>query len=195
MDTSAEVTELLKVWANGNPEGLEALIPSVYEELVRIARRRLRGERTHHTLNTHGLVHEAYERLAALNMVNWEGRSHFFAVVTQIMRHILVDRARARLASKRKGDRVHVSLDDDLEIGEETASLLLDLEEALTRLQTVNPRWAKVISFRFYGGFSAEETARELSISVATANRDWHHAREWLNQVMADGRGAGRTTA
>jgi len=168
------------------------LIPSVYDELVRIARRRLRGERAHHTLNTHGLVHEAYEQLAALDMVNWEGRSHFFAVVTQIMRHILVDHARARLASKRKGDHVHVALDDHLEIGEETASLLLDLEEALTCLQSVNPRWAQVISFRFYGGFSAEETARELSISVATANRDWQHARDWLNQVMADGRDAAR---
>ncbi len=184
MSVPAEVTELLHAWAGGDRAVLNALVPTVYDELARIARARLRGERTNHTLNTLGLVHEAYERLAALEEVNWQGSAHFYAVATQIMRHILVDYARARSADKRGGDRVHVPMDDDLAISDDTATMILELEDALTRLRSINERWEKVVSYRFFGGLTIEETAREMGVSVPTANRDWRLARTWLNQAM-----------
>ncbi len=186
MAIPAEVSELLHAWAGGDRAVLNALVPTVYEELTRIARARLRGERANHTLNTLGLVHEAYERLAALKQVDWQGSAHFYATATQIMRHILVDHARARDAGKRGRRRVHIPIDDDLPISDDTATLILELEDALTRLRGINERWEKVVSYRFFGGLTIEETARELGVSVPTANRDWHLARAWLNRAMKD---------
>ena len=179
-----EVTALIQRWRGGDLEPLNEIIASVYDELLQIARRRLRGERQNHTLNTQGLVHEAYVRLAQLKHPKLEGKSHFYALATQVMRNILVDHAKARRAGKRGADRTRVELHDTLFIDEETTTLILELEDALQRLRAFNQRWEEVVAYRFFGGFSIEETARELGVSLATANRDWQKARAWLNQAM-----------
>ncbi len=185
MIDSTNMTELIRNWTGGDDESLNEIIPSVYDELVQIARKRLRGERQNHTLNTQGLVHEAYVRLAQLKHPKLEGKSHFYSLATQIMRHILVDHAKARHAYKRGAHQTKVELNESIFIDDETTTLILELEDALNRLRAFNPRWEKVVAYRFFGGFSIEETAYELGISLATANRDWQKARAWLNQAMA----------
>ena len=185
MALSSEVTALIQKWNGDDVEPLNQLFPAVYEELLLIARRRLRGEQNNHTLNTHGLVHEAYARLASFKHPDIKGRSHFYALVTQVMRNILVDHAKARLAAKRGGKQTPVDINDALIIEDQTTHLILELEDALNRLSAYKPRWEQLVSYRFFGGFTIEETARELGISIPTANRDWKMARAWLNQAMA----------
>ena len=158
----------------------------VYNELRQLAARKLRGERDDHTLSTTALVHEAWLELNKLNRIQWQNRGHFFAVAAQAMRRILIDYAVARRRQKRGGGQVVVSLDDGdaLAIAHDRADELVELEEALERLQAINERQAKVVECRFFGGMSVEETADALNVSPATVKREWAIARAWLNREM-----------
>ena len=158
----------------------------VYNELRQLAARKLRGERNDHTLSTTALVHEAWLELNKLNRIQWQNRGHFLAVAAQAMRRILIDYAVARGRQKRGGGQVVVSLDDGdaLAIAHDRADELVELEEALERLQAINERQAKVVECRFYGGMSVEETAEALNVSPATVKREWAIARAWLNREM-----------
>ena len=158
----------------------------VYNELRQLAARKLRGERNDHTLSTTALVHEAWLELNKLNRIQWQNRGHFLAVAAQAMRRILIDYAVARGRQKRGGGQVVVSLDDGdaLAIAHDRADELVELEQALERLQAINERQAKVVECRFYGGMSVEETAEALNVSPATVKREWAIARAWLNREM-----------
>ena len=158
----------------------------VYNELRQLAARKLRGERDDHTLSTTALVHEAWLELNKLNRIQWQNRGHFLAVAAQAMRRILIDYAVARGRQKRGGGQVVVSLDDGdaLAIAHDRADELVELEEALERLQAINERQAKVVECRFFGGMSVEETADALNVSPATVKREWAIARAWLNREM-----------
>lgn len=158
----------------------------VYNELRQLAARKLRGERDDHTLSTTALVHEAWLELNKLNRIQWQNHGHFLAVAAQAMRRILIDYAVARRRQKRGGGQVVVSLDDGdaLAIADDRADELVELEEALERLQVINERQAKVVECRFYGGMSVEETADALNVSPATVKREWAIARAWLNREM-----------
>ncbi len=165
---------------------MEHMFVVVYNELRQLAARKLRGERDDHTLSTTALVHEAWLELNKLNRIQWQNRGHFLAVAAQAMRRILIDYAVARRRQKRGGGQVVVSLDDGdaLAIADDRADELVELEEALERLQVINERQAKVVECRFYGGMSVEETADALNVSPATVKREWAIARAWLNREM-----------
>ena len=165
---------------------MEQMFVVVYNELRQLAARKLRGERNDHTLSTTALVHEAWLELNKLNRIQWQNRGHFLAVAAQAMRRILIDYAVARGRQKRGGGQVVVSLDDGdaLAIAHDRADELVELEEALERLQVINERQAKVVECRFYGGMSVEETADALNVSPATVKREWAIARAWLNREM-----------
>jgi len=165
---------------------MEQMFVVVYNELRQLAARKLRGERDDHTLSTTALVHEAWLELNKLNRIQWQNHGHFLAVAAQAMRRILIDYAVARRRQKRGGGQVVVSLDDGdaLAIAHDRADELVELEEALERLQRINERQAKVVECRFYGGMSVEETADALNVSPATVKREWAIARAWLNREM-----------
>jgi len=165
---------------------MEQMFVVVYNELRQLAARKLRGERNDHTLSTTALVHEAWLELNKLNRIQWQNRGHFLAVAAQAMRRILIDYAVARGRQKRGGGQVVVSLDDGdaLAIAQARADELVELEEALERLQAINERQAKVVECRFFGGMSVEETADALNVSPATVKREWAIARAWLNREM-----------
>jgi len=168
------------------PEGsdVERMLPLVYEELRRIARRQLRNEGIGHTLNTTALVHEAYLRLATPSHLDIGGRAEFLAIAATAMRRVLIDYARQRTAQKRGGVRVRVEL-DDLEVAADgRAEQLMALDEALTALAASNPRLARVVDCRFFGGMSQEETALALQLTPRTVRRDWTKARMWLAVAM-----------
>ena len=165
---------------------MEQMFLLVYNELHQLAARKLRSERDGHTLSTTALVHEAWLELNKLNRIQWQNRAHFLAVAAQAMRRILIDYAVARRREKRGGGQELVSLDhgDALAIAQERADELVELDEALARLQAVSDRQAKVVECRFYGGMSVEETADALNISPATVKREWTIARAWLNREL-----------
>jgi RNA polymerase sigma factor (TIGR02999 family) len=188
--SSRDVTLLLHHAAAGDAGALEELFPLVYAELSRLAHARLRRERAGHTLDTVALVHETYERLVDQRQARWQDRGHFFAVASQIMRRILVDWARARLAGKRGGGAAHVALDD---LGFEPAAplaeqpeTLLALDAALARLGRRSERQVRVVECRFFGGLSLEETAEVLGVSLTTVKDDWKLARTWLYRELRD---------
>jgi RNA polymerase sigma factor (TIGR02999 family) len=184
----SETTRLLRAWANGEREALDHLTPRVYEELRRIAGHYMRDERPGRTLQTTALVHEAYLRMVDENKVKWEHRAHFFAVAAQIMRHILLDAARKRAAAKRGADSPRLNLDEIPDFSSEPANELIALDDALTRLAQLDPRKARVIELRFFGGLSVEETAAVLKVSGDTVMRDWRLARAWLmNDLTCQG--------
>jgi RNA polymerase sigma-70 factor (ECF subfamily) len=176
----SEITQLLRAWANGDPAALEQLTPRVYQELRRIAGHFMQSERPGRTLQTTALVHEAYLRLIDVTNVDWQHRAHFFAVSATMMRRILLDRARKRGAAKRGGKSPQVNLEDLGNFGSERARELVALDDALTALAEVDPRKARVIELRFFGGLSVEETAEVLKVSQDTIMRDWRLARVWL---------------
>jgi RNA polymerase sigma factor (TIGR02999 family) len=165
---------------------MEQMFSLVYDELRALAARKLRSERDGHTLGTTALVHEAWLELNKLDRIQWQNRAHFLAVAAQAMRRILIDYAVARRTQKRGGGQKLVSLDegDALAIAQERADELVELDEALARLQAVNERQARVVECRFYGGMSVEETADALKVSPATVKRDWAIARAWLNREL-----------
>lgn len=187
MDASprGDVTELLVAWGAGQRAALDELVPLVYSELRRLAHRYMRGERRDHPLQTTALVNEAYLRLVDGQRVNWHGRTHFYAVAAQVMRRILVDAARERLAAKRGGGARPVPL-DAAAIGDVGASVdLLALDEALTALAAHDPRKARVVELRFFAGLTAEETAHVVGVSGDTVLRDWRFAKLWLLRELS----------
>lgn len=181
---SHEVTALIQELRAGEDNVVERVFPVVYDELRRIAHRYLVRERSGHTLSTTALVHEAYERLVDQSRVEWQDRAHFCAVAAQAMRRILIDYARRRQAQKRGGRQQPLSLDEARLGVDEQATLLLSLDQALTRLGALNDRLARVVELRFFGGLTEEEAAEVLGVSVRTVRRDWVKAKAWLFKAL-----------
>ena len=181
------VTELLERWNDGDESARDQLVPLVYEELRRIARRCLAGQRSGHTLQPTALVHEAYLRLVGRGSVNWQSRMHFFAAAAQMMRQILVDHARRHIAAKRGGGAITVVLGEDLALPEKASLDLLALDDAMKRLATLDARQCQIVELRFFGGLSIAETAQAVDISPATTKREWTTARLWLHRAMSQG--------
>lgn len=181
-----EVTALLQRWSGGEQEALEKLIPLVYEKLRQLASSRLRAERSGHTLQPTALVHEAYLRLVGQKKVAWQNRSHFYGIAAQMMRRILVDHARRRGAAKREGGaRLIVTLE---EVGAPDSDIeLLALDRALSDLGRLDPRQARIVELRFFGGLSVEETAEVAGVSTATVKREWRTARAFLKREIGLG--------
>jgi len=178
------VTALLGDWSGGDRTALNDLLPLVYAELRRVAARQLRKERADHTLQPTALVNEVYIRLVDQRQVDWHSRAHFFGVAAQIMRRILVDHARRHAASKR-GDGVRcVSIDEAMDVAASNEMPVLSLNEALDRLETVDPELARIVELRAFGGLTIEEAAHVLSVSASTAKRDWRTAKAWLNREL-----------
>ena len=180
-----DVTELLLAWGRGEETALEKLMPVVYQELRRMARGHMRGERVDHTLQATALVNEAYLRLVDSNRVRWQNRAHFFAVASQLMRRVLVDAARSRHYQKRAGSREKVTLEESLIVSADPGPDLVALDDALKALAVVDSRKAKVVECRFFGGLSLEETAEALQVSADTVLRDWKLAKMWLLREMS----------
>jgi RNA polymerase sigma-70 factor, ECF subfamily len=182
--SSADITRLLRAWGSGDAEALDRLTPLVYAELRRIARCHMAGERPDRSLQTTALVHEAYLRLVDSAQVRWQDRAHFFALSSQLMRRILVDAARARGSAKRGGMAQRVDLEGAAIPSKGRDRELVELDEALEALARFDPRKAKVIEMRFFGGLSVEETAEALEISPQSVMRDWKLAKAWLEREM-----------
>jgi RNA polymerase sigma factor (TIGR02999 family) len=185
-----QITALLKAWSGGDAAALNRLTPLVYAELRSLARRYLRHESPGNTLQTTGLVHEAYLRLVDAKGVDWQDRAHFFAVSAQMMRRILVDAARARASAKRGGGARRIehstalNLDQIPHPGLERGAELIALDDALNVLEQLNPRHARVVELRFFAGLSVEETASVLNVSPQTVIRDWKLAKAWLRREL-----------
>src|SRR5215204_505134 len=178
---AAKITQMLREWSDGNARALDNLLPLVYAELHRQAARFLRKERPGHTLQTTALINEAYLKLIDRRDVNWESRTHFFAVAANAMRQILVDYARAKHREKRGGDNLKVSLDEAMLVtAEEKGVDLIALDEALNKLSRFDAQQARVVELKYFSGLSLMETAEVLHISRATVARDWEAARAWL---------------
>ena len=187
--SSDEVTQLLRGWQGGDREGLDALLPVVYEELRRIAHFQLRKEREDHSLQSAELVNEAYLRLARMNPPQWESRTHFFAIAAQLIRQILVDYARRHGAWKRGAGQGALPLEDVSQLlrGKDKEVDVVLLDDALKALAELDPRKAKVVELRFFGGLTFPETAEVLDVSAVTVSRDWSTARAWLHREMNRG--------
>jgi len=183
--TTEQVTQLLIDWSNGDKAAVDKLMPLVYDELRRLARYYMRRERAGATLQTTALVNEAYLRLVDQKKVQWQNRAHFFAIAAQLMRRILIDRARKRYNSKRGGDVRKVSLDQAAIVSTGRSSDLVALDEALTDLEAIDQRKSKVVELRFFGGLNIEETAEVMSISPATVQREWSMAKAWLYREIS----------
>jgi RNA polymerase sigma-70 factor, ECF subfamily len=196
-----EATELVAQYANGNQDAANRLMPLFYEELKRVARNQLRNERRDHTLQGTGLVNEAFLRLNERTQLPWHDRVHFFRLASQVMRHVLVDHARAKLAQKRGGDVAMTSLDQTAidyhaqcsehlfgaNDGQDAADVELDflaLDESLVKLRALSARQAQVVDLRFFGNLTLEETAEVIGVSLATAKRDWTMARLFLKREL-----------
>jgi len=180
----SETTQLLRAWAGGDESALDRLTPRVYAELRRLAGRLMRNERPGQTIQTTALVHEAYLKLIDIENVEWQHRAHFFAISAQVMRHILLDRARRTSAAKRGGQGGRIYLEDVPDIGSVRARELIALDDALNALARMDPRKARVIELRFFAGLSVEETAEVLKVSSETVVRDWKLARAWIVAEM-----------
>jgi RNA polymerase sigma factor (TIGR02999 family) len=184
VDQPAEITRLLRAWADGDQAALDQLAPMVYWELRRRADACMRHERRAVTLQTTVLVNEAWLRIVDVSHVDWRDRAHFFAVAAQIMRRILVDAARARIRDKRGGYAQRVNLDELPDLSCRRDSELVAIDDALQRLAEVDPRKVRVIELRFFGGLSVEDTAAVLNISGQSVMRDWRLAKSWLMREM-----------
>jgi len=184
---SSETTQLLRAWAGGDQAALEQLTPRVYKELQRIAGRCMQNERPGRTVQTTALVHEAYLKLIDITNVDWQHRAHFFAISAQVMRRILLDRARRRVAVKRGGVMPKVDLNQLDEVGSVRARELVALDDALNALAQIDARKARIIELRFFGGLSVEETAEVEKVSADTVMRDWRLARAWLLAELGNG--------
>jgi RNA polymerase sigma factor (TIGR02999 family) len=180
-----EITALLQAHGAGDAAALESLLARVYQELRRIARRRLRRERVGHTLAATDLVHEAFLKLVPLERVDWRNRAHFYAIASRAMRNVLVDHAVRRGAAKRGGGSDVASIAEADATTEQPLDDLIALSEALTRLERLDARQAQVVECRFFAGLSLEETAEVLNTSAATVSRDWAFARAWLHNELA----------
>lgn len=185
--SSSEVTELLIRWSEGDPAARDALVPLVYQELRRVARKCLAGQLSNQTLQPTALVHEAYLRLVKADGLEWRNRAHFFAVAATMMRQILVDHARSRSTAKRGGGTVTVALDQAVAPQVQNVVDLIVLDDAMKRLAALDERQCRIVELRFFGGLSIEETARVVDISPATTKREWATARVWLHHAMKPG--------
>jgi RNA polymerase sigma factor (TIGR02999 family) len=184
-DERHKITQMLHEWSEGKAEALDELMPLVYEELHRQARRYMRRENKDHTLQTTALIHEAYLKLIDQRDVRWESRTHFFAIAAQAMRRILVDYARTKHRNKRGGNDAKVSLEETVLISTEEKGIdLIALDEALTRLAKIDPQQARVVELRYFGDLGLDETAEALNISRATVAREWNTAKLWLHREM-----------
>ena len=190
MASPHEITRLLKEWANGAQSALDALTPLVYEELRRLASSYMRSESPGHTLQPTALVHEAFLRLVG-RAPDCENRSQFYGIAAHLMRQILIDHARNRQAVKRRSHLVHLSLDGDLIVSHEQDADLVALDEALERLAAIDPRKARVVEMRFFGGLSVQESAEVLNLSEVTVRRDWQFAKTWLRRELSREKGDG----
>ena len=175
-----EITQLLVDWGQGDHGALEKLTPVVYKQLRRLAHRYMEGQRPDHTLQTTALVNEAYLRLADQKKPNFANRSHFFAVAAKAMRHILVDQAKAAQRQKRGGGAAKIELDEAALVSPEEPQAILDLNDALERLATLDSRKAQVVELKYFGGLQQEEIAEVLKVSAVTVRRDWVFAKTWL---------------
>ena len=182
----SEISALLRAWSDGDQSALERLTPIVYDELHRLARRHMRGERPGHSLQTTALVNEAYVRLVDYKRMQWQNRAHFFAVSAQLMRRILVEHAR-RHNLKRGGGLPHVSLEEAALVRADPASDIVALDDALNALARLDQRKVQVVEMRFFGGLSVEETAEVLKVSAITVMRDWSTAKAWLYRELTGG--------
>jgi len=184
--SSHEVTQLLLDWSRGDQAALEKLMPLVYKELRRLAHNHLKKERPGQTLQTTDLVHEAYLKLVNQRSVRWQNRAHFFGISAQLMRRILVDRARGHKRIKRGGGALLVSLDETAIMLRQPGFDMLALDEALNKLAEIDGRKARIVELRFFGGLDVEETAAFLSISEITVKRDWKMAKAWLHRELSN---------
>lgn len=175
-----EISGLLRRWSAGDPQARDQLIPLVYDRLRRLAHQRLRNAPGEGSLNTTALVHEAYIRLVDASHIDLPDRAHFLALASQVMRNLLMNRARARQAAKRGGGTTMLELDDVEWMPDEDLDAIAELDEALTRLEALSPRQSRMLQHRYFGGLSLEETAAALSVSLATVKRELRSARAWL---------------
>ena len=182
----AEVSVLLRAWSEGDQSALDKLTPIVYRELHSLASRHMKGERPGHTLQTTALVNEAYLRLVDYRRMQWQNRAHFFAVSAQVMRRILVERAR-RHNLKRGGRAPHLSLDEAAVVGGIRHADMAALDDAMNELARFDPRKVQVVEMRFFGGLSVAETAEVLKVSPVTVMRDWNTAKAWLYRELSEG--------
>jgi RNA polymerase sigma factor (TIGR02999 family) len=185
IEGSQSITRLLHEWRSGNKDAATRLMELVYRELHRMASREMRRERGEHTLQTTALVHEVYLRLCGAAPIQWKDWTHFFAVAAQQLRRVLVDHARRVRSEKRGGGNIAATLLDSDGASWQFDERLLAVDEALSRLERLDPRAAKVIELRFFGGLTETETAEALDISLATLKRDWDFARSWLATQLA----------
>ena len=179
-----DVTQLLKRYGNGDQEALAELIPQIYDELRRLASTYLRSERVDHTLQTTALVHEAYLRLVDQRQVEWSNRNHFFGVAAQMMRRILVDHARKHVSLKRGGSFARISLEQAAVFSRERPRELIAVDELLTRLASLDPQGSRIVELRFFAGFSLEETAEVMGLSIARVRRDWSVTKAWFTREL-----------
>jgi RNA polymerase sigma factor (TIGR02999 family) len=180
-----EVTRLLQAWRAGDEGALERLMPLVYDELHRLARRYMAAERTGHPLQTTALVHEVYLRLVAANSIDWQNRAHFYAICARLMRRILIDFARSRNYQKRGASFTHIQLEEAATVSEAVGSELLAVDEALKQLAVIDSRKSDVVEMRFFGGMTADEIAGALQVSPETVARDWKLAKAWLQRELS----------
>jgi len=183
-NSPGDVTRLFHALAAEEHAALPQVLPLVYDELRRLAGRYLRRERSDHTLQPTALVHEAYLRLMAQDRVQWKNRAHFMGVAAQLMRRVLVDYARARHAAKRGGHETRVPLTDVDTLDSNIIVEVLDLDDALTKLATIDERQARIVELRYFGGLTVEEVAELMALSPATIKREWQMARAWLHRAL-----------
>jgi RNA polymerase sigma factor (TIGR02999 family) len=180
-----DVTKLLLAWNDGDQVARDELMSVVYQELRRLAHHYMRRESPGHTLQTSGLVNEAFLRLVDQRDVQWRNRAHFFGIAAQMMRRILVDYARSRRYAKRGGGIPNLSLEEALIVSDERTAEVVALDETLQRLAEIDPRKSRIVELRFFGGLSIEETAEVLAVSPGTVMRDWTLAKAWLRREMS----------
>ena len=182
----SDVTLLLRQWSQGDQDALNQLVPLMYAELRQLAHHRLRREQAHPALNTTGLVHDAYLKLVDVRQVRFEDRAHFLAMASRVMRRLLIDQARARRSAKRGGGVEAVDLDEALWPSPTQADALTDLDEALKRLETMEPRQSQIVEQRYFGGLTLEETAEAIGVSLATVKRELRFAHAWLAAELGE---------
>jgi RNA polymerase sigma-70 factor (ECF subfamily) len=182
--STKEVTQLLLAWSDGDQAALDQIIPLVYGELHRLARKYMQRERVGHALQTTALINEAYVRLVDWKNVHWQNRAHFFGVAAKLMRRILVDFARSRRYAKRGGKAVQVSLEEAATLSDERRRDLIALDDALKSLASLDSRKGQIVELRFFGGLSVEETAEVMKVSPRTVMREWNLARAWLYREL-----------
>jgi RNA polymerase sigma factor (TIGR02999 family) len=180
-----EITELLLKWSSGDKAALDALVPLVYPELRRLARIYMGRENSGHTLQTSALINEAYLKLVHRQDVEWQNRSHFFAVAAQVMRHILVDHARKYRYEKRGRGVEHVALDEGAVMSAQRAAEFVALDDALNQLASIDLRKSQIVELRFFGGLTVEETAEVMKLAPITIMREWRAAKAWLARELA----------